>query len=54
MSECSQEWVRQELVRWEEGLNAKVVALQLEVEDLKRRLLHIENHLSGYVRCDDA
>lgn len=39
---CTQEWVRQELILWEEGINAKIAALRSEVDELQRRLAEVE------------
>ena len=39
---CDQEWVRQELILWEEGINARIAALRAEVVSLAERLERLE------------
>jgi predicted sulfurtransferase len=36
--QCTQEWVRQELILWEEGINARIAELRSEVEQLTQKL----------------
>jgi hypothetical protein len=44
---CDQEWVRQELVLWEEGINARMAAIRAEVELLSERLERLEGRQCG-------
>ncbi len=40
---CDQQWVRQELILWEEGINARIAELRAEVAVLTERLERLES-----------
>jgi uncharacterized protein YceH (UPF0502 family) len=48
---CDKEWVRQELILWEEGINARIAALRAEVVNLAERLERLEGLEPSYHRA---
>ena len=43
--DCTREWVKQEMMLWEEGVQKKFTELEAMVEKLQRRVNHLENYL---------
>lgn len=46
IEECNQEWVRAELLRWEEGLSRRVDEVMLRITELEARLASLETYVS--------
>lgn len=46
--DCTQEWSHEQLAQLEERLQAKLDALTENLNELRLRVTHLENHLGGF------